>query len=457
MWETFRNRGPVRVQTEAPDPRKSSRYGETDSNLAQARSQSPYYSQVLMVAKSDCSRRMCIDFRNLNECTEDASFPVPHVKQMFARIGPRKPKLFGTMDLTQGYHQAPLTTATRAYTSFITYSGVYQFTRLPFGLKRAPSCFQEVMAAVVLAGLIYMICKMYIDDCIVYVCRPTTQLKSFLGLTKNFRDFFRDHSTKVHPLNSMLSNYSKTKKREWTKETLESFHLIKAAVAKCTTTHFLNDTDPIVLHTDASDYGIGGCLFQVVEGKEHPIAFVSKSLSLAQPRWAVIQKEAYAIFFVCMHLKSLLRDRKFTLRTDHFNLLYITENSNPMIVRWYIALSEYSFNLEFISGDTNGVADSTSRLCRNNMKDAPREYSEAAVFSASIIEKFTLTKVQYRFISSVHNSNVGHFGLDRTLKRLKAIGKVWEFQRQHVRYFIDHCLKIAIHAHGFNIHADGMS
>jgi RNase H-like domain found in reverse transcriptase len=116
--------------------------------------------------------------------------------------------------------------------------------------------------------------------------------------------------------------------------------------------HFLNDTDPIFLHTDASDYGIGGYLFQVVDGKEHPIAFVSKSLSLAQLRWAVIQKEAYAIFFVCMHLKSLLRDRKFTLRTDHRNLLYITENSNPMIVRWYMALSEYSFNLEFISGDT---------------------------------------------------------------------------------------------------------
>jgi hypothetical protein len=88
-----------------------------------------------MVAKPDESRRMCIDFRNLNECTEDASFPVLHVKQMFARIGTRKPKIFGTMDLTQGYHQAPLTTATRAYTSFITYSGVYHFTRLPFDLK----------------------------------------------------------------------------------------------------------------------------------------------------------------------------------------------------------------------------------------------------------------------------------------------------------------------------------
>ena len=70
--------------------------------------------------------------------------------------------------LTQGYHQAPLNFITRAYTAFITFSGVYQFTRLPFGPKRAPSNFQEIMATAVLAGLIYMICEMYIDDCTVF-------------------------------------------------------------------------------------------------------------------------------------------------------------------------------------------------------------------------------------------------------------------------------------------------
>jgi hypothetical protein len=129
-----------------------------------------------------------------------------------------------------------------------------------------------------------------------------------------------------------------------------------------------------------------------------------------------------------------------------------------MRVRWYMALSEYSFNLEFISGEANEVADSMSRLCRNNMTDSPGEYSDKVILSANIVEKFTLTHVQYKTIALVHNSNVGvHFGLDRTLKRLKVIGKVWEFQRQHVRYFIDHCpccqklsvLKIPIHAHGF--------
>ena len=57
----------------------------------------------------------------------------------------------------------------------------------------------------------------------------------------------------------------------------------------------------------------------------------------------------------------------------------------------------------------------------------------------------------------MHNLFVGHFGLERTLKRLKKIGETWEFQRQHVRHFIDRCpccqkmsmLKITIHAHHF--------
>ena len=44
--------------------------------------------------------------------------------------------------------------------------------------------------------------------------------------------------------------------------------------------HFLNDIDPVTLPTDASDYGVGGYLFQTIDAKEVPVAFVSKSLSL---------------------------------------------------------------------------------------------------------------------------------------------------------------------------------
>ena len=103
------------------------------------KSQSPHYSQILMVPKPDGTFRMCVDYIASNDCTADASWPIPDIAEMLRRIGSQIPKIFGIMDLTQGCHQAPLSFATRAYTAFITFSGVYQFTRLPFGPKRAPS------------------------------------------------------------------------------------------------------------------------------------------------------------------------------------------------------------------------------------------------------------------------------------------------------------------------------
>jgi hypothetical protein len=146
-------------------------------------------------------------------------------------------------------------------------------------------------------------------------------------LVNYFHDFIKNASSVLQPLHKLLTNYHKSKKIVWTPEAEQAFDLIKSETAKCTTMHFLSDTDPIYLHTDASDYGVGGYLFQLVDGEETPIAFVSKSLNNAQLRWAVIQKQAYAIFFACTYLQSLLRDRSFTIRTDHRKLLYIKNHS----------------------------------------------------------------------------------------------------------------------------------
>jgi hypothetical protein len=168
LWFVPKNRTPPRPQSTANQVDIVRQITELEKAGIIEKSQSPYYSQVLMVPKPDGSKRMCIDYRNLNDCTPDASWPIPNIAEMLRRIRNQKPKNFGTMDLTQGYHQAPITLSTRAYTSFILFCGVYQFTRLPFGPKRAPSYFQQVMATVVLAGLIYIACEMYIDDCNVF-------------------------------------------------------------------------------------------------------------------------------------------------------------------------------------------------------------------------------------------------------------------------------------------------
>ena len=262
------------------------------------------------------------------------------------------------------------------------------------------------------------------------------QLKNFLGIANYFRDFVKGYSTLSQPLHQLWTDYNKTRRVVWTPESTAAFHEMRLAISKCTTVHFMSDTAPIALHTDASGYGVGGYLFQTVDGIDQPVAFVSKSLNKSQFRF---QKEAYGIFFSCLYLQSLLRDRLFTIRTDHRNLLFITEASNPMIVWWYMALSEFSFSLEFIPAVDNDIADSLSRSCRNNMIDSPKEYSLEYVLSALHIESYKPSPSQYSKIGMLHNTVVGHYGLERTLKRFKELKDTWQYQRQHVRYFIDHC------------------
>jgi hypothetical protein len=96
------------------------------------KSQATYYSQVMLTPKPDGSYRFCTDYRNMNDATPDASWPIPIVPQLLKRIGAHGARVYGVMDLTWGYHQAPLHHATKKLTAFMTFAVVYQFTRLPF-------------------------------------------------------------------------------------------------------------------------------------------------------------------------------------------------------------------------------------------------------------------------------------------------------------------------------------
>ena len=89
-----------------------------------------------------------------------------------------------------------------------------------------------------------------------------------------------------------------------------------------------------------------------------------------------------------------------------------------MIVRWNMALSEFSFSLEFIPGVDNYIEDSLSRLCRNNMIDSPKEYSPEHILSALHIEPLSIFQ---NWHAMLHNTVVGHYGLERTLKRIKDL------------------------------------
>ena len=97
-------------------------------------------------------------------------------------MGSKKPKYFAVMDLTKGYYQAPLAKASRHLTAFITLMGLYEWLRVPMGLKGAPAYFQRIMATVVLVGLIYNICKVYLDDVIVHAASIQELIKNLTSV-----------------------------------------------------------------------------------------------------------------------------------------------------------------------------------------------------------------------------------------------------------------------------------
>ena len=186
---------------------------------------------------------------------------------MIDRIGALRMKIFGSVDLTSGYHQFPIDVSSAWMTSFITFMGIYQWNRVPMGIKPAANYFQMTMTQHILEGLIYDICEVYIDDVLIFgkdedeyiknmrsvfqrlkdrkvtinpdkcifgadeiefvghvldkdgatfsrtkfdsvieFIKPTNlkELRSFIGLVNYFRDHIQDHSVVTRPMQQMI-------------------------------------------------------------------------------------------------------------------------------------------------------------------------------------------------------------------------------------------------------------
>jgi hypothetical protein len=215
----------------------------------------------------------------------------------------------------------------------------------------------------------------------------------------------------------MLIDHDKKRKLVWTPQSTQAFLDVKEAIRRCPKLFFMDDNAPVYLHTDASDYGISGYLFQTIDGKEIPIAFMSKTLSAEEVRWSVIEKECYAI---------VVAFRK--LRTDHKNLTYVNDPPSPKVRRWKITLQEYDFSIDPIPGKENVAADAFSRLL------------PISVEVLCILQELRIPQDKYNLLSSVHNTVVGHHhGLERMISKLHTLKHKWKEMRTHARTYINNC------------------
>ena len=149
-------------------------------------SRSPWNSPLFLVPKKDGSYRPVIDFRKVNEVTEDDRFPLPVLNDLLMSLGLGN-TIFSSLDLLSGYWQVPMAPESRAVTAFSTPLGHFEFKSMPFGLKNAPVTFSRMMNTLlsdVLGKNVYA----YLDDVIIYNKDPKSHFRTLETVLRKFKE-----------------------------------------------------------------------------------------------------------------------------------------------------------------------------------------------------------------------------------------------------------------------------
>uniref|UniRef100_A0AC35GCY5 Uncharacterized protein n=1 Tax=Panagrolaimus sp. PS1159 TaxID=55785 RepID=A0AC35GCY5_9BILA len=200
------------------------------------------------------------------------------------------------------------------------------------------------------------------------VPKTVTQVRQFIGLASYHRKFIQGFSVIASPLVALTrkdAQFCWSESEQAAFDTLKEKLISAPILAQPDYEAAIGGSKPFIIWTDACKTGIGAVLTQEgIDGRLHPLFYVSKACSEAERNYNITQLEALAVVVAMRKLRTFIMGAKVVIRTDHQPLLGLFKGANlsPQLVRWALELQEYrDVKLEFVKGKANTVADALSR------------------------------------------------------------------------------------------------
>nr|ABA97250.1 retrotransposon protein, putative, Ty3-gypsy subclass [Oryza sativa Japonica Group] len=450
-------------------------------------STSPWGAPVIFVEKKDKTKRMCVDYRALNEVTIKNKYPLPRIDDLFDQL--KGAKLFSKIDLRSGYHQLRIREEDIPKTAFTTRYGLYECTVMSFGLTNAPAFFMNLMNKVFMEFLDKFV-VVFIDDILIYSkseeeheqhlrlvleklkehqlyakfikCdfwltevkflghvitaqgvavdpsnvesvtkwtppKTVSQIRSFLGLAGYYRRFIENFSRIARPMTQLLK---KDEKFKWTAECDKSFEELKKKLVSAPVLILPDQMKDFQVYCDASRHGLGCVLMQ--EGRV--VAYASRQLRPHKGNYPTHDLELAAVVHALKIWRHYLIGNRCEVYTDHKSLKYIftQPDLNLRQRRWLELIKDYDMSIHYHPGKANVVADALSRksyctaLCIEGMCEELRQEFEH--LNMGIVEHGFVAALEARptLVDQVRAAQVNDSEIAE-LKKNMRVGKARDF------------------------------